>query len=144
MDNKKEFINNLTSRYMWIYPLVLNILFLPFYQSYQSFFIALGCLFALVRKMQSLDFKLQNHIVLLNIKSAWADKKVFLIRIVVSWLAVMEIWMCFISESSTWVCGAFCLNSEILEKIFRGFGYSGSLYFLFILMIDLNKLRESI
>lgn len=42
------------------------------------------------------------------------------------------------------VCGAFCLNSEILEKIFRGFGYSGSLYFLFILMIDLNKLRESI
>lgn len=118
MDNKKEFINNLTNRYMWIYPLVLNILFLPFYQSYQSFFIALGCLFALVRKMQSLDFKLQNHIVLLNIKSAWADKKVFLIRIVVSWLAVMEIWMCFISESSTWVCGAFCLNSEILEKIF--------------------------
>ena len=125
MDNKKEFINNLTNRYMWTYPLVLNILFLPFYQSYQSFFIALGCLFALVRKMQSLDFKLQNHIVLLNIKSAWADKKVFLIRIVVSWLA-------------------FCLNSEILEKIFRGFGYSGSLYFLFILMIDLNKLRESI
>ena len=56
---------------MWTYPLVLNILFLPFYQSYQSFFIALGCLFALVRKMQSLDFKLQNHIVLLNIKSAW-------------------------------------------------------------------------
>jgi hypothetical protein len=36
------------------------------------------------------------------------------------------------------------LNSEIVQKIFLSGDYSMDFYFLFILMIDFNKLRENI
>lgn len=144
MDEKKEFLNNLVNRYLWNYSLLLNLLFLPFYQPHQPFWIALGCVFALIGKMQGLGFKLQNHIALLDIKRAWTNKKVFLIRIAVSCLAVMQIWLSWNAETNGWVCGSFCLNSEIVQKIFLSGAYSMDFYFLFILIIDLNKLKESI
>ena len=53
-------------------------------------------------------------------------------------------WVSCNAETHGWVCGSLCLNSEIVQKIFLSGAYSMDFYFLFILMIDLNKLKESI
>lgn len=139
MMNDRNIINNLLNRYLWHYPFILNVVFLLFHFKYQSLIIAFGCLAMCIHKMYRSHLKPQKYIVFFDLKGILENKKLFLIRLFLFAIGICLLWMTWIAENTSWVCGTYCFHSQLAQQFMQGMSYTCGLYLLFLAMIDVKK-----
>lgn len=147
LDEKQhtQYIMDVFGYYLWTVPFVLNVTLMLFSDECQSLIIALCCFIVALRRINCIpNFKWKNHIFFFNLRKEIMNKKLFFMRLNLFFVAVGIIYMAIISESVSFVCGAYCLNSETVYQIFHGMSYSGGLYMLILSILSSNNCQKMI
>lgn len=141
MLTKKKLINDLLNYYLCYVPCILNIISILVFIDCNSLMIAYCCFTVFLFRISNIpDFKWKNHIFFFDLRKAIMNKKILLMRFAVFVWAICIIYMAIISEGVSFVCGAYCLNSEIMYRFFHGMSYPIAIYALFISVFRFDNL----